>query len=44
VHQIPCYWMGFAAEDEHEQMHFDPRTQTVCMNQTLDYHGEGETD
>ena len=44
VHQVPSYWMGFAAEDETQQMHFDPRTQAVCANQTLDYAGTGETD
>lgn len=44
VHQVPSYWMGYSAEDTHEQMHFDPATQSVCPNQTLDYAGEGETD
>lgn len=44
VHQVPSYWMSYAAEDTHEQMHFDPQTKTVCANQTLDYAGEGNTD
>ena len=44
VHQTPAYWMGYAAEDEIEQMHLDPRTQGVCANQTLAYAGEGETE
>lgn len=44
VHQVPSYWMSYAPEDTHEQMHFDPRTQSVCENQMLDYAGEGETD
>ena len=44
VHQVPSYWMSYATEDTHEQMHFDPRTQSVCMNQELDYAGEGNTD
>lgn len=44
VHQVPSYWMSYAAEDTHEQMHFDPATKAVCANQTLDYAGEGNTD
>ena len=44
VHQTPSYWMGYAAEDEIEQMHLDPRTQGICANQTLAYAGEGETE
>ena len=36
--------MSYAAEDTHEQMHFDPRTQTVCANQELAFAGEGNTD
>ena len=41
VHQVPSYWMGYAAEDTHDQMHFSPADQSVCPNQTLDYAGEG---
>lgn len=44
VHQVPSYWMSYAAEDTTEQLHFDPATKAVCANQTLDYQGEGETD
>ena len=44
VHQIPSYWMSYAAEDTHEQMHFNPADNTICPNQTLDYSGEGNED
>ena len=44
VHQVPCYWMGFAPEDEHEQMHFSPATGEVCDHQTLAYAGEGDSE
>ena len=42
VHQTPAYWMGYAAEESIEQVHFDPATRAVCANQTLTYSGEGE--
>ena len=42
VHQVPSYWMSYAAEDTHEQMHFSPADRTVCANQTLEYAGEGD--
>lgn len=44
VHQVPCYWMGFSAEDTHEQMHFSPATGAVCANQSLAYSGEGDSE
>lgn len=42
VHQVPSYWMSYAPEETHEQMHFDPATGALCANQTLDYAGEGD--
>ena len=42
VHQTPSYWLGYAAEESIEQVHFDPATRAVCANQTLAYSGEGE--
>ena len=44
VHQVPSYWMSYAAEETHEQMHMNPADRTVCPNQTLDYFGEGNKD
>lgn len=41
VHQVPSYWMGYAAEETHEQMHFSPVTRELCANQTLVFSGEG---
>ena len=42
VHQVPSYWMGYAAEETHEQMHFNPETKEVCFNQELTFSGEGD--
>lgn len=42
VHQVPSYWMSYAPEETHEQMHFSPDTREVCPNQTLEYAGEGD--
>ena len=42
VHQVPCYWMGYAPEKTHEQMDFSPQTRAVCANASLDYAGEGD--
>ncbi|MBR5225872.1 MAG: hypothetical protein IKV90_09455 [Clostridia bacterium] len=42
VHQVPSYWMGYAAEETHEQMHFNPETKEVCFNQELAFSGEGD--
>ncbi len=44
VHQVPGYWMSYAAEETCEQMHLDPASRGVCPNQTLTFVGEGETD
>jgi len=41
VHQVPSYWMSYAAEDTHEQMHLTPQTREICTNQTLSFSGEG---
>lgn len=42
VHQIPSYWMGYAPEDTHEQMHLSPSSREVCENLVLAYAGEEE--
>ncbi len=44
VHQVPGYWMSYAPEDTHEQIHFSPQDRQVCANQTLEYAGEGNED
>ncbi len=41
VHQVPSYWMSYAAEETHEQMHFNPETKELCANQELTFAGEG---
>lgn len=42
VHQVPSYWMSYAPEDTHEQMHLAPSSGEVCSNLVLAYEGEGE--
>lgn len=42
VHQVPSYWMGYAPEETHEQMHFSLKTGEVCSSQRLEYAGESE--
>ncbi len=42
IHQVPSYWMSYAPEETHEQMHFSPADRSLCGNQTLEYAGEGE--
>lgn len=42
VHQVPAYWMSYAPEEEHEQMHFSPDSGDICPNSTLAYSGAGD--
>ena len=44
VHQVPSYWMSYAPEDTHEQIHFSPADKSVCLNQELEFAGEGNED
>lgn len=44
IHQVPSYWMGYAAEETHEQMHFSPVNGSVCENTLLTFSGEGDSE